>query len=33
LPLYGHDVGPAVDVDRPEDLAAAEQLVGLSRRT
>jgi len=28
--LYGYDVGPAVDVDRPEDVAAAERLLGLT---
>jgi NDP-sugar pyrophosphorylase family protein len=29
-PLYGFDVGPAIDVDRPEDIAAAERLLGLN---
>jgi NDP-sugar pyrophosphorylase family protein len=28
--LYGWDVGPTVDVDRPEDIAAAERLLGLA---
>jgi len=28
--LYGHDVGESVDVDRPEDIAAAERLLGLT---
>jgi len=30
--LYGYDVGASVDVDRPEDIAAAERLLGLGRR-
>ncbi len=30
--LYGYDVGPSVDVDRPEDVAAAERLLGLTGR-
>jgi NDP-sugar pyrophosphorylase family protein len=29
-PLYGYDVGPSIDVDRPEDIAAAEQLLGVT---
>jgi NDP-sugar pyrophosphorylase family protein len=29
-PLYGHDVGPSIDVDRPEDIAAAERLLGVT---
>lgn len=29
-PLYGFDVGAAIDVDRPEDIAAAERLLGLN---
>jgi NDP-sugar pyrophosphorylase family protein len=28
--LYGYDVGASVDVDRPEDIAAAERLLGLT---
>lgn len=28
-PLYGYDVGVAIDVDRPEDIAAAERLLDL----
>jgi NDP-sugar pyrophosphorylase family protein len=28
--LYGHDVGACIDVDRPEDIAAAERLLGLT---
>ncbi len=28
-PLYGYDVGVAIDVDRPQDLAAAERFLGL----
>ena len=32
-PLYGFDVGPSIDVDRPEDIAAAERLLGLTART
>ena len=31
--LYGYDVGPSVDVDRPEDVAAAERLLGLTDDT
>jgi len=27
--LYGHDVGACIDVDRPQDIAAAERLLGL----
>jgi len=27
--LYGHDVGATVDVDRPEDIDAAERLLGV----
>ena len=30
-PLYGLDVGPSIDVDRPEDIAAAERLLGIVR--
>ncbi len=30
--LYGYDVGASVDVDRPEDIAAAERLLGLTGR-
>lgn len=29
--LYGFDVGPSVDVDRPEDIAAAERLLGVAQ--
>ncbi|MCC6767203.1 MAG: NTP transferase domain-containing protein [Deltaproteobacteria bacterium] len=29
-PLYGFDVGAAIDVDRPEDIVAAERLLGLN---
>ncbi len=29
-PLYGHDVGACIDVDRPEDIAAAERLLSLT---
>lgn len=29
-PLYAFDVGAAIDVDRPEDIAAAERLLGLN---
>ncbi len=29
-PLYGFDVGPCIDVDRPEDVVAAEQLLGVN---
>ncbi len=29
--LYGLDVGRSVDVDRPEDIAAAERLLGVTR--
>ncbi len=29
-PLYGFDVGPCIDVDRPQDIAAAERLLGVS---
>jgi NDP-sugar pyrophosphorylase family protein len=32
-PLLGFDVGPSIDVDRPEDIAAAEQLLGVSGPT
>lgn len=28
--LYGYDVGASVDVDRPEDVAAAERLLGVA---
>ena len=31
-PLYGFDVGPSIDVDRPEDVAAAERMLGVSDR-
>ncbi len=30
-PLYGYDVGACIDVDRREDIAAAERLLGLTR--
>lgn len=30
-PLYGYDVGPSIDVDRPQDLAAAERFLGVAR--
>ena len=30
--LSRSDVGPSVDVDRPEDVAAAERLLGLTGR-
>jgi NDP-sugar pyrophosphorylase family protein len=30
-PLYGFDVGPCIDVDRPEDILAAERLLGVNR--
>lgn len=29
-PLYAHDVGAAIDVDRPEDIVAAEKLLGVT---
>jgi NDP-sugar pyrophosphorylase family protein len=29
-PLYAFDVGAAIDVDRPEDIVAAEKLLGVS---
>jgi NDP-sugar pyrophosphorylase family protein len=29
-PLYGVDVGDSIDVDRPEDIAAAERLLGVA---
>jgi NDP-sugar pyrophosphorylase family protein len=29
-PVYGFDVGTSIDVDRPEDVAAAERLLGMS---
>jgi NDP-sugar pyrophosphorylase family protein len=29
--LYGYDVGIAIDVDRPQDIAAAERFLGLER--
>jgi NDP-sugar pyrophosphorylase family protein len=29
-PLYGFDVGPCIDVDRPQDIAAAERLLTVS---
>jgi NDP-sugar pyrophosphorylase family protein len=29
-PLYGFDVGTSIDVDRPEDIAAAERLLGVT---
>jgi len=32
-PLYGFDVGPSIDVDRPEDIAAAERLLGVNGST
>jgi hypothetical protein len=28
-PLYGVDVGDTIDVDRPEDIASAERLLGV----
>lgn len=28
-PLYGFDMGPCIDVDRPSDIIAAEQLLGM----
>jgi NDP-sugar pyrophosphorylase family protein len=28
--LYGFDVGPSIDVDRPEDILAAERLLGVN---
>ncbi len=28
-PVYGFDVGASIDVDRPEDIAAAERLLGV----
>ena len=31
--LYGFDVGPSIDVDRPEDILAAEQLLGVNGST
>ena len=31
--LYGHDVGACIDVDRPEDIVAAERLLGLTDDT
>ncbi|MCC6850494.1 MAG: NDP-sugar synthase [Deltaproteobacteria bacterium] len=31
-PLHGFDVGAAIDVDRPEDIVAAERLLGLNVR-
>jgi len=30
-PLYGYDIGACIDVDRLEDIAAAERLLGLTR--
>ncbi|MEO6027763.1 MAG: NTP transferase domain-containing protein [Candidatus Binatia bacterium] len=32
-PLYGFDVGPSIDVDRVEDIVAAERLLGVSGNT
>ncbi len=32
-PLYGYDVGPSIDVDRAEDIVAAERLLGVSGST
>ena len=29
-PLFGFDVGACIDVDRPEDIAAAERLLGVT---
>jgi NDP-sugar pyrophosphorylase family protein len=29
-PLYGFDIGPSIDVDRPEDIVAAERLLGVN---
>jgi len=31
-PIHGFDVGASIDVDRPEDVAAAERLLGVSQR-
>jgi NDP-sugar pyrophosphorylase family protein len=31
-PLHGFDVGASIDVDRPQDIAAAERLLGVSGR-
>ena len=31
--LYGYDVGTAIDVDRPEDIVAAERLLGVADPT
>lgn len=31
--LWGFDVGASIDVDRPQDIAAAERLLGVSRST
>jgi len=31
--LYGYDVGPCIDVDRPEDITAAERMLGLAAPT
>lgn len=30
-PLYGFDMGPCIDVDRPADIVAAERLLGVTR--
>lgn len=32
-PLYGFDVGPSIDVDRAEDIVAAERLLGVNGTT
>jgi len=29
--LYGFDMGPCIDVDRPADIVAAERLLGVTR--
>lgn len=29
-PLYGFDIGASIDVDRPQDIAAAERLLGVT---
>jgi NDP-sugar pyrophosphorylase family protein len=31
--LYAFDVGPSIDVDRPQDIVAAEALLGVTRST
>ena len=32
-PIHGFDVGASIDVDRPQDVAAAERMLGVTRRT